>query len=289
MKNFILASRPKTLLAGVIPPMVAYSYYLSAPHESSQVLYLILCVLGALFIQLATNFFNDVVDFQKGADAKRVGPTRVSAAGLVDIQTVKKWGIICVSLAALCGIPIVMRGGVPFIILGLVSLFLTYGYTGGKVSLAYRGLGELFVYLFFGLFSVMGSFYLFSLEVNWLSFNLASIFGLLATTFICVNNLRDRHTDIEAGKRTLATRLSPTAYRLATTLTIFVPYLLLFFYREMKLIYIVLLAIIPGIKLAKIIWTTEGSELNLGLKFSGIHLILYSLLLSVCFIYEGLL
>lgn len=289
MKNFILASRPKTLLAGVIPPMVAYSYYLSTPNESSQVLYLILCVLGALFIQLATNFFNDVVDFQKGADAKRVGPTRVSAAGLVDIHTVKKWGIICVSLASLCGLPIVMRGGVPFIILGLISLFLTYGYTGGKVSLAYRGLGELFVYLFFGLFSVMGSFYLFSLEINWLSFNLASIFGLLATTFICVNNLRDRHTDLEVGKRTLATRLSPTAYRIATTLTIFTPYLLLFFYREMKLIYIVFLAIIPAIKLTKIIWTTEGSELNLGLKFSGIHLILYSLLLSVCFIYEGLL
>ena len=289
MKNFILASRPKTLLAGVIPPFVAYCYYLSTPFQSSQALYLILCILGALFIQLATNFFNDVVDFQKGADAKRVGPTRVSAAGLVDIQTVKRWGIICVSLAALCGLPIIMRGGVPFVILGLISLFLTYGYTGGKVSLAYRGLGELFVYLFFGLFSVMGSFYLFSLEVSWLSFNLASIFGLLATTFICVNNLRDRHTDKEVGKRTLATRLSATNYRIFTTLTIYVPYLLLFFYREMKLIGLVFVAVIVAIKLTEVIWTKEGSELNLGLKLSGIHLVLYSFFLSVCFIYEGLL
>ncbi|HLW56856.1 MAG TPA: 1,4-dihydroxy-2-naphthoate octaprenyltransferase [Bacteriovoracaceae bacterium] len=289
MKNFILASRPKTLLAGVIPPVVAYAYYLSSPNQPSQIIYPILCVLGALFIQLATNFFNDVVDFQKGADAKRVGPTRVSAAGLVDIKTVKRWAITCVILAGLCGIPIVIRGGIPFVILGLASLFLTYGYTGGKVSLAYRGLGELFVYLFFGLFSVMGSFYLYSLEAHFLSFNLASIFGLLATTFICVNNLRDRHTDIEVGKRTLATRLSPTAYRLFTTLTIFVPYLLLHFYREMKLIYFVFVAILPALKLSHIIWTKEGSELNEGLKFSGIHLIVFSILLSVCFIYEGLL
>src|SRR5690606_10522026 len=134
--------------------------------------------------------------------------------------------------------------------------------SGGKVSLAYRGLGEVFVYLFFGLFSVMGSFYLFSLEANLLSFNLASIFGLLATTFICVNNLRDRHTDIEVGKRTLATRLSPAAYRLFTTLTIFVPYILLHFYKEMTLIYFVFLALLPALKLTHIIWTKEGSELN---------------------------
>lgn len=289
MKNFILASRPKTLLAGVIPPMVAYAYYLSSSEKPSQVIYLVLCVFGALLIQLATNFFNDVVDFQKGADAKRVGPTRVSAAGLVDIKTVKRWGITCVSLAALCGIPIIIRGGLPFVILGLASLFLTYGYTGGKVSLAYRGLGELFVYLFFGLFSVMGSYYLYSLEVNLSSFILASIFGLLATTFICVNNLRDRHTDIEVGKRTMATRMSPNAYRLFTTLTIFVPYVLLYFFSDMKLIYLVLPALLPALKLTTIVWKKEGSELNEGLKFSGIHLILYSLLLSVCFIYEGLL
>lgn len=289
MKNFILAARPKTLLAGVIPPIVSYTYYLSSKNVSPEIFYLVMCVLGALFIQIATNFFNDVVDFEKGADEKRVGPTRVSAAGLVDIKTVKSWAIGCVILACLCGIPIILRGGIPFIILGLISLFLTYGYTGGKVSLAYRGLGELFVYLFFGLFSVMGSFYLFSLKINFLSFNLASIFGLLATTFICVNNLRDRHTDKEVGKRTLATRLSPHSYRFFTTLTILVPYFLLYFYRDMKLISFAFLALIPALKLTHILWTKEGSELNEGLKFSGIHLVLFSLILSVCFIYEGLL
>lgn len=288
MKNFILAARPKTLLAGVIPPMVAYAYYLSTATESAA-LYLALAVFGALFIQLATNFFNDVIDFEKGADAKRVGPTRVSASGLVDIKTVKKWAIVCVSLGALCGIPLIIRGGWPFLVLGLISLYLTYGYTGGKVSLAYRGLGELFVFIFFGLFSVMGSYYLFSLKLDAGSFILASAFGLLTTTFICINNLRDRETDKEVGKMTLATKFSDPAYKGLILATIFVPYLLLHYFRDLTMIYWVFVALIPAIKLSKIALTKKGMELNEGLKFSGIHLIVFSVLLSFVFIYESFL
>lgn len=288
MKNFILAARPKTLLASVIPPMVAYAYFMVSKSPSAA-FYLVLAVLGALFIQLATNFFNDVIDFEKGADAKRVGPTRVSASGLVDIKIVKRWAITCVTLAALCGIPLIIRGGLPFLILGLISLYLTYGYTGGKVSLAYRGLGELFVFLFFGLFSVVGSYYLFSLEVNTGAVLLASVFGLLATTFICINNLRDRETDMEVGKMTLATKLPVKAYQLFTIATIFVPYLILHYFRDLKMIYWVFLAIIPAIKLTKITLTKKGAELNEGLKFSGIHLIVFSVLLSFAFIYESTL
>lgn len=288
MKNFILAARPKTLLAGVIPPMVAYAYYVSTKGPS-ELKYLILAVLGALFIQLATNFFNDVIDHQKGADKKRVGPTRVSAAGLVDVKTVKKWGIVCVVLGAVCGIPLIVRGGIPFLILGLCSLYLTYGYTGGKVSLAYRGLGELFVFLFFGLFSVMGSYYLFSLELSLGSFVLASIFGLLTTTFICINNLRDRETDQEVGKRTLATKLSVPAYQALILLTILLPYALVLYFYNLKMIYWVFLALIPASKLTQITFKNKGPALNEGLKFSGIHLIVYSSLLSFAFIYEGLL
>ena len=288
MKNFILAARPKTLLAGVIPPMVAYAYYLSHSQQSAFP-YLILAVLGALFIQLATNFFNDVIDHEKGADKKRVGPTRVSASGLVDIKVVKKWAVACVALGALCGIPLIIRGGWPFLVLGIISLYLTYGYTGGKVSLAYRGLGELFVFLFFGLFSVMGSYYLFSLEVNPGSFILASAFGLLATTFICVNNLRDRETDMEVGKMTLATRFSIKTYQVMILGTIFLPYILLHYFRDLKMIYWVFLGIIPALKLTSIILKKRGAELNEGLKFSGIHLVVFSALLSFTFIYESLL
>lgn len=288
MKNFILASRPKTLLAGVIPPLVAYTYHLSLKGKE-EILYVTLAVFGALFIQLATNFFNDVIDFQKGADKKRVGPTRVTASGLVDIKTVKKWAVSCVILGALCGIPLIMRGGLPFLVLGGISLYLTYGYTGGKVSLAYRGLGELFVFLFFGLFSVMGSYYLFSLSLNLGALILASVFGLLATTFICINNLRDRETDKEVSKMTLATKLPENGYKLLTLGTIFVPYLLLHYFRDLKMIYWVFIALIPALKLSLITLKNKGAQLNEGLKFSGIHLIVFSLLLSFAFIYESLL
>lgn len=286
MKNFLLATRPKTLLAGVIPPIVAYAYALTTTQDDVS-LYLMLAVLGALFIQLATNFFNDVIDFEKGADAKRVGPTRVSAAGLVDIKTVKIWAYTCVSLAAFCGIPLIVRGGWPFLLLGVVSLYLTYGYTGGKVSLAYRGLGELFVFLFFGLFSVMGSYYLFTLKLNAGSFILATTFGLMATTLIGVNNLRDRVTDMEVGKRTMATRFSERTYQYFIVGTIFAPYVLLHYFQDFKMIYWVFLGMVPALKLTLIIFKNKGAALNEGLKFSGIHLVVLSVILSLVFIYES--
>lgn len=287
MKNFIMASRPKTLLAGIIPPAVSYIYFMSI-YGNISIYYFMLCFAGALFIQLATNFFNDIIDHEKGADKNRVGPTRVSAAGLVDLKTVKIWAYSCVILAALCGVPIIIRGGLPFVILGLMSLFLTYGYTGGKVSLAYRGLGELFVFLFFGLFSVVGSYYLYALELNLHVWVLAFMFGSLTTTLIGINNLRDRETDVLVGKRTLATRFTRRQYQGFIAFTIFFPYLLSIFFLEYQLIYIIVLALIPAIKLTKITFTAQGAELNEGLKFSGIHLLIFSALLSVSFIYGNI-
>lgn len=285
MKNFILAARPKTLLAGILPPLVSYFYFHSAT-DTHKVAWGILCISGALFIQLATNFFNDVIDFKKGADAKRVGPTRVSAAGLVDIKTVEFWAWSCVVAAAMIGIPIIIRGGWPFIVLGVISLYLTFGYTGGKVSLAYRGLGELFVFLFFGLFSVIGSYYIYAKNIDPRSITLAAIYGLLATTFICINNLRDRETDAEVGKKTLATRMSPQSYRLFTLATIFLPYVLLYHFLNYRLLPITILGLVPAIFLSRITMKKSGAELNEGLKFSGIHIIVFSILLCGVFLSE---
>lgn len=289
MKNFLLATRPKTLLAGVVPPTVSYMYYLAHYRDSSQIFYYWMCLIGVLAIQIATNFFNDVIDHEKGADKKRVGPTRVSAAGLVDIKTVKIWAYCMVGIAFACGIPIILRGGWPFVVLGLVSLYLTYGYTGGKISLAYRGLGELFVFIFFGLFSSIGSFYLYSrggippmhlIRV----ITLGCIYGCLTNTFIMVNNLRDRETDLEVGKRTLATKFSVKGYKNFTYASILIPYaLLLTSFYDYHLLYIMPLALIPALKLMMIVHKKSGADLNEGLKFSGIHLIIFSVLLTVVF------
>lgn len=285
MKHFILAARPKTLPAGVIPPLVSYFYFHSAT-QTHQVSWVILCVAGALFIQLATNFFNDVIDHRKGADLKRVGPTRVSAAGLVELKTVEFWAWSSVAAAALIGIPIILRGGWPFMVLGLISLYLTFGYTGGKVSLAYRGLGELFVFLFFGLFSVIGSYYIYAKTIEPRVITLAAIYGLLATTFICINNLRDRETDSECGKKTLATRLPEKSYRFLTLGTIFIPYLLLVHFLNYRFLPVTLLGLIPAMVLSRIAMKRSGAPLNEGLKFSGIHLVVFSILLCGVFLSE---
>ncbi len=286
MKNFLIAARPKTLPASVIPPLLSYIYFYSRTHRHEW-FYLILCVVGSLAIQLATNFFNDVIDFEKGADKKRVGPTRVSAAGLVDIERVKVWAKAMLMITVLCGIPIVIRGGVYFLLLGFLSLYLTYGYTGGRISLAYHGLGELFVFVFFGLFSTIGSYFLYAqtlaLSDKAELYSLGSIFGFLTMALIMVNNLRDRVFDAEVNKKTLATRLPEKAYRYLSIAVVFLPYTLLGFFTEYRFFAIMILGLPPAFQLANILLNKKGADLNDGLKFAGLHLIFFSLFLSFVF------
>ncbi len=276
MKNFILATRPKTLLAGFIPPLVSFMYFTAYSMERPYFL-LFCCLLSAICIQIATNFFNDVIDFKKGADLVRKGPTRVTASGLVKPRTITYWAIGASVIALTAGYPLIMRGGWPILVLGLFSVYLSFGYTGGPLPLAYKGLGELFVFLFFGLFSVVGSYYLFAQKIDSSTIFLACIYGCLTTTFICINNLRDREEDAKVGKRTLATRISEKSYQALTLSTIFIPYLLLHFFKHQSGIYLTFIALVPALKLAHITLTYKNEALNEGLKFSGIHLIFFSL------------
>src|SRR5688572_15636363 len=126
------------------------------------------CALaGAVLIQTATNFINDALDFKKGADtSERLGPIRVTQAGLIGPSTVMRAAFICLFGAALCGIPLILRGGWPIVIIGLVSMVMAYAYTGGPYPLAYHGLGELFVILFFGLIAVGGTYYAHTLTLS---------------------------------------------------------------------------------------------------------------------------
>jgi 1,4-dihydroxy-2-naphthoate octaprenyltransferase len=280
MKNFIMAMRPKTLLAGVIPPLVSFVYFTRQSHETPYFL-LICCLVSSLCIQVATNFFNDVIDYKKGADTIRKGPTRVTASGLVSPKKIYLWAFSAILIACIFSIPIVLKGGVIFFILGLISLYLSYGYTGGPLPLAYKGLGELFVFLFFGLFSVMGSYFLFASSLNLQSFILAVIYGLLTTTFICINNLRDREQDAIVGKFTLATKMNTEMYKVLTLLTIFLPYVLLHFFKQHSFIYVTFFSLISAFKLAKITLKSKNEALNEGLKFSGIHLVVFSALFLI--------
>ncbi len=209
LKACILAARPKTLPAAIVPVWVGcvLAWKLSGNFD----LKLALCtVLSAVAIQIATNFFNDAIDAQKGADtARRLGPVRVTAAGMLSPRMVLGIASAFLAIAILCGIVLFQARGWPIVLIGIPSLFLAYGYTGGPFPLAYRGMGEIFVILFFGLIAVTGT--VFVQTGNWpleaLLLGLQT--GLLSAVLISINNFRDRDEDATTAKRTLAVRFGP--------------------------------------------------------------------------------
>lgn len=223
---WLLAARPKTLTAALVPVIVAtlLSGALGAERHWELAVY---ALLSAIAIQVGTNFFNDAIDFHKGADtADRLGPTRAVAAGLVSPQAMLRAGALAFVVALIACVPLVERGGWPIAVLGVVSLICGYAYTGGPAPLAYVGLGDLFVILFFGLAAVVGTGFLQTLSCP-APFWLAGIqIGCLATVLIAVNNLRDIDGDTRVGKRTMAVRLGKRGARWEIALLALVPFAL---------------------------------------------------------------
>ena len=176
-------------------------------------------------LQIATNWFNDALDFRQGKDtAARVGPRRITAAGLVSPESVMLAGYLMLGLATALSVPLIAARGLPIVIIGIPSLYFCYGYTGGPFPLAYRGLGELFVILFFGFVAVMGSAFVQCGE--WLVGAVVAglQIGCLSTILIAVNNLRDLEEDRSTGKRTLAARFGGTFARVEITALLAVTY-----------------------------------------------------------------
>jgi 1,4-dihydroxy-2-naphthoate octaprenyltransferase len=209
---WLLAARPKTLVASLVPVLVGTA--LAASRQSIAWLPAAAALGAALLIQIGTNLSNDYFDFQKGADREdRVGPTRATQSGLIAPRDVLRGAILSFGAAALAGLYLTWVGGIPILVLGVVSILSGLAYTGGPFPLGYHGLGDLFVFLFFGLAAVCGTYYLQAHDVTWLALLAALPVGCLATAILTVNNLRDVATDARAGKRTLAVRLGPTAAR----------------------------------------------------------------------------
>ena len=226
MRSWLLASRPKTLTASVAPVLVATAL---AHAEGYVVLWWIsICaVFSAIFIQIGTNLFNDALDFQRGADTEhRVGPKRATQGGMLPATRVMTGGVACFFIAGLLGLPIVVKGGWPIIAIGATSLIMGYAYTGGPFPLAYKGLGDLFVFIFFGIVAVMGTFYLHTHCWSIAALVAGIQIGLLATALIAVNNLRDAPLDVIAGKRTLAVRFGPAIARWEIIILLFTPFAL---------------------------------------------------------------
>ena len=209
LKAGFLAARPKTLPAAIVPVWAGcvLAWKLSGHFNIA----LAVCTLGgAIAIQIATNFFNDAIDARKGADTdRRLGPTRVTAAGMMKPATVMLLANGFLGIAIACGVVLYQARGWPIIAIGLPSLFLAYGYTGGPFPLAYRGMGELFVIGFFGLVAVTGTVFIQTGEWPREALLLGLQIGLLSAILISINNLRDREEDTLTGKRTLSVRFGP--------------------------------------------------------------------------------
>lgn len=205
----LLAARPKTLPAAIVP--VWAGCVLAWKLGGSIDVLLAICTLGgAICIQIATNFFNDAIDHRKGADtANRLGPTRVTASGLMPPGQVMRLAVIFCLAAAVFGAVLMFARGWPILAIGIPSLLLAYGYTGGPFPLAYRGMGELFVLIFFGWIAVAGTVFVQTGSWPPHAMLLGSQIGLLSAVLVSINNLRDREEDAGTGKRTLAVRLGP--------------------------------------------------------------------------------
>ena len=206
LRTWLLAARPKTLTAAVVPVVVGTGLALG---QGMAALWPALAALaGAVLIQIGTNLTNDYYDFRKGADThERVGPTRVTQSGLIAPQTVLAAGAACFALAVVVGAYLVARGGWPFVVIGLASVLAGWAYTGGPYPLGYVGLGDLFVMVFFGLVAVPGTFYAQALALVPAVWPAAVAIGATGTMILVVNNLRDMETDARAGKHTLVVRL----------------------------------------------------------------------------------
>lgn len=283
LKFLLKGMRVKTLVAAVVPSVCSYSLFYSEQKTHTLFGYFLLCVLLALFIQIATNFYNDAIDFLKGADEKRLGPERITTQGRVEAKKVFIIGHIFLVLAFICGIPLVMKGGAVILILGIISLFFAYGYTGGPFPLAYLGLGELFVFLFFGLVATSGSYFIYSGHVSISSLIIGTQIGLLSSVLIAINNLRDRETDALVNKNTLATKMSKVSFLRLIDFFLFCPYLLILFfvfYSDLRYMFNIFSVPLAHKISQEIKEVQAGDELNLYLALSGKHLLIFSLLFS---------
>lgn len=282
---WVLAARPKTLSASLVPIVAATGLARSSGFET-QWWIVVFALLASFCIQIGTNLVNDAMDFKKGADTeKRIGPRRVTQMGIFTFKQVMLAAFLFFFFAACFGIPLVIHGGLPILLIGLMSILMGYAYTSGPAPLAYRGLGDLFVIIFFGLIAVGGLFYLLTGIYNVAAFVVGLQIGFLSTVMIAINNLRDIKTDVLVNKKTLAVRFGLSGARIWIAFLIFAPFLGGYYWLSIQRwwVYIIPLLAFPlGLYIAKRIFKTEPSEeYNRYLAMSSVYSLIFSTLLAI--------
>ena len=299
LKSVFLAARPKTLPAGLVAVwagwivVTKYAALFPELHLRPSVSLAVLTALSCVCIQIACNFFNDALDAENGKDtAGRMGPARMTAGGQMSARAVKLWGCAFAGLAVLFGPPLVLAQGWVVVAIGVPSLFFAYGYTGGPFPLAYHGLGELFVMLFFGLVAVTGTVFV---QAGWQPgygalYCCASLVGVVCGSLSCllieVNNIRDRVEDARTGKRTLAVRLGDSRARGLAMAFLLVPYATIrqvsFFLPSVHWsLFWCAPILIGGCILVKLHTTPADKRMNSLLALAALHMLLYMAALSL--------
>ena len=278
-----MASRPATLSAAFIPVLAgtAVAFYLGKARWDTA----LAALVGAVWIQIGTNFANDVYDYEKGTDdEERVGPTRTAQAGLLSASALKRGMIVAFTLATLAGVYLTITHGWPIVVIGIASILSGIAYTGGPYPLGYHGLGDLFVFVFFGFVAVCGTVFVQMNSVPSLAYFVSAGIGAIATTILVVNNVRDREGDALSGKATLVVRFGFAAgiaeYGVLLLFSFGIPAYLIVF-ESMQMLLLVYLALPLAIKTWYEIYSWHGAELNRTLKKAAMLMVAYGILLSV--------
>ncbi len=279
------AVRPKTLGAAVAPVLVGTAMAWEA--GGFHALAALCALLGALLIQIGTNFSNDYADFVKGADTgARKGPMRVTQAGLVAPATMKRATVSVFALAFVVGLYLIWRGGWPILVIGVLSILSGVLYTVGRYSLAYLGLADLFVLVFFGPVAVGGTYYVQALEINAVVLLVGLAPGLLATAILLVNNIRDVEEDRQAGKKTLVVRLGKpfgiSLYGFCVVVAVLIPLWLFLITGQHPWAIAVMIVILFALPiLHELLTEPDPVALNPLLGATGRLLLIYSVLFSI--------
>ena len=277
VRAWLLAARPATLSAAVVPVLVGSA--VGATEGRFRPLPFVAALVASVLIQVGTNLANDYFDYRKGADTEaRLGPLRVTQGGLLAPETVRAGAIVTFGLAALIGLYLVAVGGWPILVIGLLSIAAGVLYTAGPWPLGYHGLGDLLVFVFFGVLAVTGTAYLHTGAFGSGAFVASIPVGLLVTAILVVNNLRDIDTDRAAGKRTLAVRIGRHATRVQYVLFVTgaycVPLGRWLAGAASAWWWLPWLTLPLAARLARAVWTQEGRPLNRALKGTGqLHLL----------------
>lgn len=282
---WILAARPKTLFASIAPVIIGTAMAFANGHGHLPAA--LAALFGAVMIQIGTNFANDYFDYKKGTDtAERLGPLRVTSAGLVSPSAMKLATVIAFGLATLAGLYLITRGGVPILLIGIFSILFGILYTAGPYPLGYHGLGDPFVLIFFGFVPVWGTEYVQSLTPNNAAILAGLAPGLFSIAILTVNNLRDIEGDRRARKKTLAARFGRTfarvEYLICLSVAALTPVLLVLGEPQRKFVLVATLFILPAIPTIRTVFTkVDGPTLNDALASTGKLLMVYAILFSI--------